>query len=207
MYQYVVLLTSLKHQHHSGCSLLAGVEDPNASPNISSMIVEVEIYLKWYWLDTRTLLSKLKSIKYEDGIHLWQKQQHFQLTHVKALFTFSSSTNAKVTLPWMSSCPPKPSIFLLLHCGIPSAHRSLLSTWDHLSIISNWLSVFVEHSSLPILESEYKTPLSASHHSHISLYTCGSAGLDNIRMTFKDQLPYMFIQKRRGYIYFQVDMM
>ena len=41
MYSYVVLLTSLKHQHHSDCSLLAGVEDPNASPNISSMIAEV----------------------------------------------------------------------------------------------------------------------------------------------------------------------
>ena len=42
---------------------------------------------------------------------------------------------------------------------------------------------------LPILESEYKTPLFASHHSHISLYTCGSAVLDNIRMTIKNQIP------------------
>ena len=162
-----MLPTSLKHQHqhHSDCSLL----DPKASPNISSMIAEVQVYLKYY--------LKLKVIKYEDRIYMYMtKKQHFRLTHVKALFTFSSSTNAKVTLPGMSSCPPKPSIFLLLHCGIPSAHRSLLSIWDRLRII-NWLSCFVEHSSLPILESEYKTPLSASHHSHISLYTCGSAGL------------------------------
>ena len=41
MYPYAVLLTSLKDQHHSDCSVLAGEEDPNASPNISSMIVEV----------------------------------------------------------------------------------------------------------------------------------------------------------------------
>ena len=60
------------------------------------------------------------------------------------------------------------------------------------------MSCFVAHSSLPILESEYKTPLSASHHSHISLYTCGSAGMDNIRQHI------MYEQERNGYIYFLV---
>ena len=60
------------------------------------MIAEVQVYLKYY--------LKLKVMKYEDRIYMYMtKKQHFRLTHVKALFTFSSSTNANVTLPWMST--------------------------------------------------------------------------------------------------------